>query len=41
MKIKFLDGSVKEFENGLSALDIANKLSPSLAKKSISAQCGQ
>ena len=37
MKIKFLDGSVKEFENGLSALDIANKLSPSLAKKSICA----
>ena len=38
MKIKFLDGSVKEFENGLSALDIANKLSPSLAKKSICAK---
>lgn len=38
MKIKFLDGSVKEIENGLSALDIANKLSPSLAKKSICAK---
>ena len=38
MKIKFLDGSVKEFENGKSALDIANSISSSLAKKSVIAK---
>ena len=38
MKIKFLDGSVKEFENGKSAFDIAMSISPSLAKKSIVAK---
>ena len=35
MKITFLDGSVKEFNDGLSAYDIALSISPSLAKKSI------
>ena len=35
MKITFLDGSVKEFDNGMSAFDIAQSISPSLAKKSI------
>lgn len=38
MKIKFLDGSVKEFENGKSSFDIAMSISPSLAKKSIVAK---
>lgn len=38
MKIKFIDGSIKEFENGLSALDIANSISSSLAKKSVFAK---
>ena len=37
MKIKFLDGSVKEMENGKSAYDIAMSISPNLAKKSICA----
>ena len=35
MKIKFLDGSVKEFNDGMSAYEIAQSISPSLAKKSI------
>lgn len=35
MKITFLDGSVKEFNDGMSAYDIAQSISPSLAKKSI------
>ena len=35
MKITFLDGSVKEFKEGMSALDIASSISPSLAKKTI------
>lgn len=35
MKIKFIDGSVKEFKDGMSSLDIANSLSSSLAKKSV------
>lgn len=35
MKIKFLDGNIKEFEKGVSALDIANSISSSLAKKSV------
>ena len=38
MKIKFLDGSVKDFEKGMSAFDIAMSISPSLAKKSIVAK---
>ena len=35
MKITFLDGSVKEFKDGMSALEIAASISPSLAKKTI------
>ena len=35
MKITFLDGSVKEFKDGMSALEIASSISPSLAKKTI------
>jgi len=38
MKITFLDGSIKEIENGKSALDIANSISSSLAKKSVCAK---
>ena len=38
MKITFLDGSIKEIENGKSALEIANGISSSLAKKSICAK---
>ena len=38
MKVKFLDGSIKEFENGVSALEIANSISVSLAKKSVLAK---
>ena len=38
MKIKFLDGSVKEFENGKSSLEIAKSISESLAKKSVCAK---
>ena len=35
MKITFLDGSVKEFNQGMSAYEIASSISSSLAKKSI------
>jgi threonyl-tRNA synthetase len=35
MKIKFTDGSIKEFNNGMSAYEIANSIAVSLAKKSI------
>lgn len=35
MKITFLDGSSKEFENGLSSFDIASSISSSLAKRSV------
>lgn len=35
MKIKFLDGSVKEFENGKNSYEIASSISSGLAKKSI------
>lgn len=35
MKITFLDGSVKEFKDGMSAVEIASSISPSLAKKTI------
>ncbi|MGD9886497.1 MAG: threonine--tRNA ligase [Bacilli bacterium] len=38
MNIKFLDGSVKQFEVGKSAFEIANALSVSLAKKSVFAK---
>ena len=35
MIIRFLDGSEKEFKEGMSAYEIASSISPSLAKKSI------
>lgn len=35
MKITFIDGSQKEFENGKNAYEIASSISSSLAKKSI------
>ncbi|EUJ17759.1 threonine--tRNA ligase [Listeria aquatica] len=35
MKISFPDGSVKEFENGVSTADIAESISPSLKKKAL------
>lgn len=35
MKITFNDGSVKEYKDGLSSYEIANSISPSLAKRSI------
>ncbi|MGD9909112.1 MAG: threonine--tRNA ligase [Candidatus Izemoplasmatales bacterium] len=38
MKIRFKDGSISEFENGLSVLEIAEKISISLKKKSIVAK---
>lgn len=38
MKVKFLDGSIKEFANGSSPLEIATSISVSLAKKSILAK---
>ena len=38
MKIKFLNGSIKELANGMSALEIANGISSSLAKKSVCAK---
>lgn len=41
MKITFLDGSVKEFEKGINAYNIALSLSPSLAKKSIYAMVNE
>ncbi len=38
MKIKFPDGSVKTFEDGMSLFDIAQSISPSLKKKCIVAK---
>ena len=38
MKITLFDGSVKEFENGMSALDIAKALSQKLGKKALAAK---
>ena len=38
MKITLADGAVKEFENGLSALEIAKKLSQKLGKKALAAK---
>ena len=38
MNIKFLDGSVKEFQNGLTCGEIAKSISESLFKKSICAK---
>ena len=35
MRIEFLDGSIKEYKDGLSALDIAKGISSSLAKKAV------
>ena len=33
VKIKFPDGNVKEFESGVTGLDIAKSISPKLAKE--------
>ena len=33
VKIKFPDGNVKEFESGITGLDIAKSISPKLAKE--------
>ena len=38
MKIKFLDGSVKEYPGPVSPLQIAAEISPSLAKRSVYAK---
>lgn len=38
MKITFIDGSIKEFDNGLSSLEIAKSISTSLAKNAIFAK---
>jgi threonyl-tRNA synthetase len=38
IKIMFMDGSFKEFENGITALAIAESISPSLKKRSIAAK---
>jgi threonyl-tRNA synthetase len=38
MKITFVDGSIKEFSEGISAYEIAHSISPSLAKKSVFAK---
>ncbi len=35
MKIKFPDGSIKDYENNISLFDIANSISPSLKKRCI------
>lgn len=40
MKITFLDGSIKEFDQGTNAYEIASSISNSLAKKSICAKIG-
>jgi threonyl-tRNA synthetase len=38
IKITFPDGAIREFDKGITAIDIANKLSNSLAKKIVSAK---
>lgn len=38
IKITFPDGAVREYDKGITALDIANKLSNSLGKKILSAK---
>ena len=38
IKIRFMDGSEKEYKPGVSALEIAESISPSLKKKSIAAK---
>ena len=35
IKITFPDGSVKEYEKGISTIDIAKLISPGLAKKCV------
>ena len=35
INIIFPDGKEKEFDNGVSGLDIANSISPSLAKSAL------
>ena len=35
VKISFPDGSVKEFDNGITGLEIAKSISSSLAKKAL------
>lgn len=35
IKITFPDGNIKEFDNGVSGFDIANSISPSLAKSAL------
>ena len=36
VKIKFPDGNVKEFESGVTGLEIAKSISPKLAKEVLS-----
>ena len=38
MKVTLLDGSAKEFDNGMSVYDIAKSLSPGLAKKTLAGE---
>ena len=38
MKIKFLDGNIKEYENNINMFEIAKGISNSLAKKSVAAK---
>ena len=38
MKITFIDGSIKEYADGMSSYEIAKSISPSLAKKAIFAK---
>ena len=38
MKIKLADGSVKEFKDGMTALEIAKELSQKLGKSAVAAK---
>jgi threonyl-tRNA synthetase len=38
MKVNLPDGNVMEVENGLSAIEVAKQISPSLAKKVLAAK---
>ena len=38
IKITFPDGSVKEFQKGITALEVANSISVSLVKKCLAAK---
>ena len=38
IKLQFPDGSIREYEKGMSALDVAKGISPSLAKKVVAAK---